>query len=134
MSDFTKLASFLDSFEKNSPGYDTACFIKKKLAEDVTDPLTFNNAEDNDLQDTDLTASSPEQQASKNEEGDMMGSAFPEFEALNQIDKQKEEIHVDGKQTANKNLQNNPDESFGDALPQQSQKTLFQHLQEKLRK
>jgi hypothetical protein len=76
MPDFTKLAAYLDSFDKGSPDYDLVCFIKSKIAKDMSDPETINNGEEDDLEDNDITMSTSEQQSESNTEGEMMTGAF----------------------------------------------------------
>jgi hypothetical protein len=94
MSDFTKLAAYLDSFERGDVNYDIACFIKAKIAQDFSDPHTVNNADDEELGDNDVTMSTPDQQSESNAEGELMAGAFQEFDALNRIQEEKEEIKL----------------------------------------
>jgi hypothetical protein len=126
MPDFTKLASFLDSFDKESPGYDAVCYIKSKLGQDLQDPYTFNNADEENLEETDITSSTPDQQASKNDEGELMHNAFQELDAMNKIEDQKKEVPVVGKN-------NPPDGSFGAGPSKQNLTTIFQQLQKRLK-
>jgi len=104
MPDFTKLASYLDSFAREDENYDLACFIKSKIAEDFSDPRTINNSEDEELGDNDITMATPDQQAESNTEGELMGDAFKEFDALNKMQKEKEEIVLPNKQQDTKKL------------------------------
>lgn len=92
--DFTKLASYLNSFSEEDPGYDYACYIKNKIADDNAEPAVIGNSEDAELGDTDITTNSGEQRASENLEGDIMGGAFSEFDALNELDRREEEIDM----------------------------------------
>lgn len=136
MLDLTKLATYLDSFEKGDPNYDTACFIKSKIATDLQDRETINNGEEDDLTDNDITMSTPDQQSSKNQEGEMMDGVFQELDALNQIKEEKEEIKLDPRQevTRNPNLDSASPEDFGNNSLNTKQATLFQILQKKLNK
>jgi len=99
MPDFTKLAAYLDSFAKGDANYDIACFIKAKIANDSSDPKTINNTEDEELGDNDVTMATPDQQSESNTEGELMGDAFKEFEVLNKMKEDKEEIKLPRKKT-----------------------------------
>lgn len=136
MLDLTKLATYLDTFAKGDPNYDTACFIKSKIAADLQDRETINNGEEDDLTDNDITMSTPDQQASSNHEGEIMSGVFQELDALNQIKEEKEEIKLDPRQevTRNPNLDSASPEDFGDNSLNTKQATLFQILQRKLNK
>ena len=94
MPDFTKLAAYLDSFAKGDANYDIACFIKAKIANDSSDPKTINNADDEELGDNDVTMATPDQQSESNTEGELMGGAFKEFDVLNKMKEDKEEIKI----------------------------------------
>lgn len=94
MPDFTKLAAYLDSFDRGDKNYDIACFIKAKIAQDNSDPHTINNSDDEELGDNDITMATPNQQSESNTEGELMDGAFKEFDALNKMQKEKEEIKV----------------------------------------
>lgn len=136
MADFTKLAAFLDSFNKEDPNYDAACYIKSKIAEDLQDTNTVNNGESDDLTDNDVTMSTPEQQASDNYEGSLMSGAFEELDALNKIKEEKEEVELPNKETPqdNKSFEAATLESFGDNTENRKEASLFQYLQKRLRK
>lgn len=97
MPDFTKLAAYLNSFSSGDSSYDLACYIKSKIAQDTSDPKTINNTEDEELGDNDITMSTPDQQAESNTEGELMAGAFREFDALNKMQEEKEEINLGGK-------------------------------------
>lgn len=136
MPDFTKLAAYLDSFDKGSPDYDLVCFIKTKIAKDIADPATINNGEEDDLEDNDITMSTPEQQSSSNVEGELMGGAFKELDALNKIDKEKEEIHMPGKKDSEgrTNLDVVTEEAFGDNVQNQKHASLYSILQNRIKR
>ena len=136
MADFTKLAAFLDSFNKEDPNYDAACYIKSKIAEDLQDTNTVNNGESDDLTDNDVTMSTPDQQASDNYEGSLMSGAFEELDALNKIKEEKEEVELPNKETPqdNKSFEAATLESFGDNTENRKEASLFQYLQKRLRK
>lgn len=136
MLEFTKLASFLDSFQKDDPNYDAACYIKKKLAEDLQDRETINNGEEDDLQDNDITMATPDQQAGENTEGELMSPAFQELDALNQIKEEKEEIEMPEQDFSGKHKSPNMDtfESFGDGPHNQKEASLFSILQKRIKK
>lgn len=130
MPDFTKLAAYLNSFDKSSSSYDLVCFLKTKIANDFEDTSTVNNGEDDDLEDNDITMNTPEQQASSNTEGEIMGGAFKELDVLNQIDKEKDQISVDtGKSESTKSV--NSTQSFGDNSQNQKQASLYSKLLKK---
>lgn len=134
MLDFTKLAAFLDSFEKDDPSYDTVAFIKEKIAEDLRDSSTVNNADSDNLEDNDITMSTPDQQAESNYEGEIMDGAFKELDAMNKIKEDKEKIHMPGEKDENGNTKLDVDneKSFGDAVKNQKQATLYTLLKRKL--
>lgn len=136
MSDFTKLAAYLDSFAKEDPGYDVACYIKAKIAADTQDTNTINNGEEAELEDNDITMATPEQQSSDNHEGREMDGAFQEFDVLNKLKEEKEEIHMPGKQNHNNqtNLDVATEEAFGDNMQNQKHASLYSLLKAKLRK
>ena len=114
MPDFTKLAAYLDSFDHGDVNYDIACFIKSKIAQDFSDPRTINNTDDEELGDNDVTMATPDQQAESNTEGELMGGAFREFDALNKLQKEKEEVKVPDKKvnTRHSSLQSAGSEDF----------------------
>jgi len=116
MQDFTKLAAFFDSVTKDDPNYDYVCYIKEKLAEDFSDPFSVNNAEDAELDNPDMTVATPEQQTEDNAEGEIMHEAFQELEALNQIEKEKEQINVPN----NTMVQANPTDFGNNTLQQKA--------------
>lgn len=132
MADFTKLAGYLDSFEKDHPSYDLASFIKAKIAEDLKDTSTINNGSEDDLEDNDITMATPEQQSQENVEGDLMSGAFQELDVLNQLKEEKEEIKIPGKEKAEQDHSTSAD--FGDNTQNQKQASLFSILQNKLKK
>lgn len=130
MPDFTKLAAYLNSFDKSSSSYDLVCFLKTKIADDFNDSSTVNNGEDDNLEDNDITMTTPGQQASSNTEGEIMGGAFKELDALNQIDEEKTQISVDtGKSESRKAV--NSTQSFGDNSQNQKQASLYSQLLKK---
>lgn len=90
MSDFTKLAGFLNSFKEDSPDYALAAVIKAKIANDLQDTSTVNNGDSEELTENDMTMSTPEQQTQSNTEGEAMAGAFPELDAMNQIKDEEE--------------------------------------------
>lgn len=94
MADLTKLASFFDSFNKDHPDYDAVCFIKQKIAEALNADNTVNNGESDDLTDTEITMSTPENKEEKNQEGAFMAGAFKEMDIKNNLDEQKEKIKI----------------------------------------
>jgi hypothetical protein len=114
MADFTKLATYLESFKKDDAGYDLVCFIKAKIAEDQSDPLTVNNSEDEELGDNDVTMATPEQQSESNAEGELMHGAFRELDALNELDKREEQINVPVKK---KSFSSTPELAGGEDFP-----------------
>jgi hypothetical protein len=136
MPDFTKLAAYLDSFDKNSADYDTVCFIKSKIAEDLKDTSTINNGEADDLTDNDVTMATPEQQSQENTEGAMMGGAFKELDVLNQLQKEKEEVKMPDSKDKDDNTTLNvaTEEAFGDNVLNNKHASLFEVLQKKLKK
>jgi hypothetical protein len=136
MPDFTKLAAYLDSFDKNSLDYDTVCFIKAKIAEDLKDQHTINNGEADDLTDNEVTMSTPEQQSQENTEGDMMGGAFKELEVLNQLKEEKEEVKMPDTKDKDQNTILNvaTEEAFGDNVLNNKNASLFEILQKKLKR
>lgn len=136
MADFTKLATFLDSFDKSSNDYDLACFIKAKIAKDLSDQETINNGEKDDLDDNDITMSTPEQQSESNTEGALMAGAFKELDALNKIDEEKEKVIMPGKKdTEGKTrLDVATEEAFGDNIQNQKHASLFKLLQNKIKR
>jgi hypothetical protein len=133
MADFTKLAGYLDSFKKEDPSYDLASFIKAKIAEDLQDQTTINNGSEDDLEDNDITMSTPEQQSQENTEGEMMGGAFQELDVLNKLKEEKEEVKIPGKEKEF-NIDHSTSADFGDNTQNQKQASLFSILQNKLKK
>lgn len=135
MLEFTKLASFLNSFQKDDPNYDAACYIKSKLAEDFQDRETINNGEEESLQDNDVTMATPDQQAKDNVEGLIMESAFQELEALNQIKEEKEKVEIPDQDFSGKHKGVDMDtfESFGDGANNRKEASLFSILQKRIK-
>jgi hypothetical protein len=133
MSDLVKLASFLDSFKKEDPGYDAACFIKAKIAEDFADKQTINNGEETSLDNNDITMSTPEQQASQNIEGQEMAGAFQEFDALNDIKEKKEDIGQDADKLKLNGLEMASQQAFGDNPLNQKHASVYELLKRKLK-
>lgn len=135
MPDFKKLASYLDSFKKDDPNYDAACYIKAKLANDFNDPETINNGKEENLQDTEVTMSTPEQQSGSNTEGELMSSAFREFDALNALKEQEEKILTN---SSKKNSQISFDaaspQDFGTNAANAKQASLYELLVAKLKR
>jgi hypothetical protein len=133
MSDFVKLASFLDSFKKEDPGYDAACFIKAKIAEDFADKQTINNGEETSLDNNDITMSTPEQQSAQNIEGQEMAGAFQEFDALNDIKEKKEDIGQDADKLKLNGLEMASQQAFGDNPLNQKHASVYELLKRKLK-
>jgi hypothetical protein len=131
MPDFTKLAEYLDSFSKDSQDYDLVSFIKQKIAQDLQDPGTVNNGAEQELEDNDITTATSENRSSENTEGEMMHGAFQEFEALNQIDDEKDKVVLEEPKTFN-----GSPKDFGDNAMNQREKnaSFFDALQARLRK
>jgi hypothetical protein len=134
MNQFTKLAAYLDSFDKDDANYDLACFLKAKIAEDLQDTSTVNNGENENLEDNEITMATPEQQTQDNYEGDVMSEAFKELDVLNKLDEEKEEIKVPEKKT-----DNSPDLAdatyFGNNMQNTKQAvSLFDLLRNKIKK
>ena len=131
MFDFTKLAEYLDSFSKEAPDYELVSFIKQKIAQDMQDPGTINNGDDQELDDNDVTTSTSENRSADNTEGEIMHSAFQELEALNQIDEEKDKVVMQEPQSFNGSPQD-----FGDNVMNQKEKnaSLFNVLKSRLRK
>jgi hypothetical protein len=134
--EFTKLANYLDSFSKEDPNYDLACFIKEKIATDINDRETINNGDDEELEDNDVTMATPDQQSSENTEGDMMSGAFQELDVQNALKEEKEKIHIDNRQkpsdTSHSDTATN--EAFADNFLNRKEASLFSLLQNKLKK
>lgn len=133
MSDLVKLASFLDSFKKEDPGYDAACFIKAKIAEDFADKQTINNGEETSLDNNDITMSTPEQQSAQNIEGQQMAGAFQEFDALNDIKEKKEDIGQDADKLKLNGLEMASQQAFGDNPLNQKHASVYELLKRKLK-
>ena len=93
MEGFEKLAKYFNSFNPEDPGYDQACYIRHKIAEMQQAQATIQNAEE-ELDDSEITSSASTEKPHQNIEGDIMGPAFQDLDALNQIDEQKKEIDV----------------------------------------
>jgi hypothetical protein len=136
MPDFTKLAAYLDSFSKESPDYDTAQYIKSKIAADLKDTNTVNNGEDAELDDNDVTMSTPEQQTQENQEGEEMHGAFKELDVMNQLKEEKEEVKLPGQKDENGNtkLDVSTEETFGDNVLNRKSASLFEVIKQKLKK
>jgi hypothetical protein len=133
MSDLVKLASFLDSFKKEDPGYDAACFIKAKIAEDFADKQTINNGEETSLDNNDITMSTPEQQSAQNIEGQEMNGAFKELDALNDIKEKKEDISQDTDKLKLDGLEVASQQAFGDNPLNQKHASVYDLLKRKLK-
>jgi hypothetical protein len=133
---FQKLAGYLDGFTAEHSDYDTVCFIKAKIAEDLQDRQTINNGEEDDLEDNDITMSTPEQQSAENTEGEIMGGAFRELDVLNDLKEEEEEVHIPGQpQPKEKSpLDLAAIQAFGDNAENQKHASLFSVLQKRLRK
>jgi hypothetical protein len=80
--------------------------------------------------------STPEQQTQDNHEGDLMAPAFKELDVLNQLKEEKEEVHMPGDkdQKGNTNLDVSTEEAFGDNVLNRKHASLFELLQQKLKK
>jgi hypothetical protein len=133
MSDLVKLASFLDSFKKEDPGYDAACFIKAKIAEDFADKQTINNGEETSLDNNDITRSTPAQQSAQNIEGQEMNGAFKELDALNDIKEKKEDISQDVDKLKLNGLEVASQQAFGDNPLNQKHASVYDLLKRKLK-
>jgi hypothetical protein len=135
MPNYSKLAAFLNSFDVLDPGYDAVSFIKEKIAQDLQDSNTINNGDEEDLQDNDITMSTPEQQDNENIEGKEMEGAFKELEALNQIDEEKKKIIKPQEQSTYSAMQTDfPSVSvLGNHPNINKQASLFTLLQKKLK-
>lgn len=129
MPDFTKLAAYLDSFSKGDENYDVACYIKSKIAADTQDRETINNGEEEELDDNEITMSTPDQQAADNVEGDIMSEAFKEFDVLDKLKEEKEHIEIPGEKDRNENPVTDAatEAAFGDN-PQNKKASLFDVL------
>jgi hypothetical protein len=140
MPDYIKLASYLNSFSKDDPNYDAVCFIKTKISADLQDATTVNNGGSEDLEDNDVTMSTPDQQSTENYEGALMAPAFRELDALNQIDKEKEKIDLSENSSASLGKDQAKPSDFGNLplnqnMPQTNKKaSLFEVLQHRLKK
>jgi hypothetical protein len=136
MLDFTKLAAYLDAFKGGDPNYDAACYIKAKLAKDTSDPNTINNTDDEELDDNDVTMATPEQQSEDNTEGKMMDGVFKEFDVLNKLKEEKEEIKLPDKKDSSR--ASNPDAAntsdFGNNASNQKNASLFDVLRTKIKR
>jgi len=134
--DFTKLAGFLDSFEKDHPSYDVVEFIKEKIAQDLFDSGTVNNGQEDNLQDTDITMSTSEQQAQENTEGEFMHGAFKELDVLNKLKEQREQVNIPGQKDQNNNtaLDEATDMAYDIGENNHKQATLFDILRKKIKK
>lgn len=140
MPDLTKLAGYLDSFGKDDPNYDVVCFIKSKIAEDLGDSGTVNNGDQADLDDNDVTMSTPDQQTQENYEGDLLAPAFKELDVLNQLDEEKDTVEVSKSPSESFGKDQATPSDFGNLplnqnMPQKSKKaSLFETLQQRLKK
>ena len=136
MSNFTKLAAYLDSFDKGSADYDLACYIKSKIASDMQDRETINNGDEEDLEDNDITMSTPDQQSATNVEGDLMDGAFQELDVQNQLKEEKEEIKMpdQDEKSHGKSMEMSTEHAFGDNVLNQKNASLFSMLQKKLKR
>jgi hypothetical protein len=111
-----------------------------KLAEDLHDRETVNNGDDEQLEDTDVTMSTPDQQSSDNTEGDLMEGAFRELDVQNKLNEEKEKIIVDPDNIDEKitMIEHSPDTAtsadFGTNSANRKQASLFELLQFKLSK
>ena len=136
MTEFIKLADYLNSFKKGDPNYDLACFIKEKVAEDNADTKTINNGDDEELEDNDVTMATPDQQSSQNVEGELMSGAFQELDVQNNLKEEKEKIHMDDKRnpsdTSHQDTATN--EAFSDNVLNRKEASFFQLLQARLKK
>ena len=140
MANLNKLASYLDSFGKDDPNYDAACFIKAKISADLQDTSSVNNGANEELDDTDVTMSTPDQQAQENYEGELMAPAFKELDVLNQIEEEKDKVDVVESPFQNFSKDQARPSDFGNLplnqnMPQKSKKaSLFETLQQRLKK
>jgi hypothetical protein len=141
MADFTKLATFLDSFDKSDKRYDLVSFIKTKIAQDMRDRETINNGEEAELEDNDITMATPDQQSGENTEGKLMDGAFKEFDVQNKLDDEKKEVKLpDSKEQGKTTTLNSasPSDFTGTSLThtstQTKKATLFDVLQKRLKK
>lgn len=93
MASLEKVSFYLEAFQPGDANYDFACYIKEKLAEanlinaniqDGAHEEENNNAQEVETAEFDKTR--------ENVEGKLMEPAFQDLDALNQIDKEKQEI------------------------------------------
>ena len=133
MLDFTKLAAYLDNFTQDDPGYDTVCYIKSKIAQDLQDPKTINNANDEELDDNEVTMSTGEQRAQDNAEGEIMSGAFKELDVLNKIKEEKDEVVMPGKEK-HKDPNMADTSNFGNNAANQKNASLFDLLAKKIKR
>ena len=93
MSSLEKVSAYLDAFQPGDVNYDFACFIKEKLADagiaygQGSSPI--HEEENNNAQEVE---NSEFDKTKENLEGKIMEPAFQDLEALNQIEKEKQEI------------------------------------------
>lgn len=93
MSSLEKVSFYLEAFQPGDANYDFACYIKEKVAEAYSANINSqddpheeenNNAQEVETSEFDKTK--------ENLEGRIMEPAFQDLDALNQIDKEKQEI------------------------------------------
>jgi len=93
MSSLEKVSFYLEAFQPGDANYDFACYIKEKVAEAY--PANINSQdgpheeENNNAQEVET---SEFDKTKENLEGRIMEPAFQDLDALNQIDKEKQEI------------------------------------------
>jgi hypothetical protein len=133
MGQFTKLAAYLNSFEKGEKSYDLACYIKRKIAQDLNDTATVNNGEEENLEDTDVTMATSKQQTQSNTEGEIMEGAFKELDVMNKLQEEKDDVLHPGR-SKDKNINMATTQSFGDNSQNQKQASLYDILIKKLKK
>lgn len=133
--DLTKLACYLNSFDKEHPSYDAACYIKYKLGADLKDSSTVNNGDSGDLTDNDITMSTPEQQTMENYEGKTMDGAFKELDVMNYIKDKKEQVDIPQKQDAfsDRSVNLSSEADFGSNIGYPKQASLYSLLKRKFR-
>lgn len=130
--DFTKLAIFLDSFEKDDPNYDSAQYIKNKISAGLSENEEgIHNADEDHLGDTEITTSTPEQRTKSNAEGKLMDGAFQELDALNKLKEQKEEVTPQKQQTSGSASTTS---DFGSNAGNRKEASMYSLLRSKLKK
>jgi hypothetical protein len=93
MTSLEKVSTYLAAFQPGDANYDFACFIKEKLAQAGVGygfgDTPIHEEENNDAQEVETAGLD---KTEENLEGKIMEPAFQDLEALNQIDKEKQEV------------------------------------------